>query len=115
MMYANSFSASSFGFMLHCLFVLSALIGGGLLIYWMVKNLNKKDLLKFAVIFLLVGLVGAFLTAGFMNHNWSVGNRYMPMMWDEDNLSDEQKAEMSDWRDNMVEEMDEHMGITEEK
>lgn len=46
----------------HWLFMIAAAIGFILLIVWMAKNLKGKQLLNWTLFFIIVGLLGSFLT-----------------------------------------------------
>jgi len=49
-------------FAVHTIFMAIAVIGAILLIIWMTKNLKPKQLLTWVTIFIVVGLLGSFVT-----------------------------------------------------
>lgn len=62
MMNSQFFSSVAFGWYLHWFFGTLLLIGIVLLVFWMVKNLNKKDMLSWIIILLIIGILGTVLT-----------------------------------------------------
>lgn len=61
-MFGNSLTGVSYTWALHSFFAALLLIGIVLLIIWMAKNLKKGELMGWAIILLVVGLLGAVLT-----------------------------------------------------
>ena len=49
-------------FAIHTIFMAIAVIGAILLIIWMTKNLRPKQLLTWLIVFIVVGLLGSFMT-----------------------------------------------------
>lgn len=70
MKFSEIFNSVSFGLYLHCFFATLLFIGIVLLIIWMVKNLNKKDLMNWIIILLLVGVLGTVLTMNASIRGW---------------------------------------------
>lgn len=55
-------NAEIYFFAVHVIFMTIALMGGILLMTWMIKNLKPRQLFTWLVIFIIVGLAGSFLT-----------------------------------------------------
>ncbi len=70
MMSAQFFGSVAFGWYLHCFFATLLFIGIVLLIVWMVKNLNKKDLFRWVVVLLVLGVLGTVLTMNASFSGW---------------------------------------------
>lgn len=70
MMNSRLFGGLSFGWHLHWFFGTLLFVGVVLLIVWMVKNLNKKDLLNWIVILIVAGVVGSVLTMNYGMKGW---------------------------------------------
>lgn len=75
-------------FVFHSLFMLSTFLGLVFLIIWAAKYLKQETLKTWIVWFLVVGLVGSFLTIGgsFMGMMTGLGNGpgFMMDQWDEE-------------------------------
>ncbi len=61
-------------FHIHWFFGAFALVGFVLLVVWAIKNLNKERLLNWAVVLLVLGILGSILTSGFGGAFW--GSRF---------------------------------------
>lgn len=113
----NSFSGSMPGglWLLHILFDLVFLIGLALFVVWLVQFLlKKKQLLTWAIVLLIVGILGILLTfqgkmfgiKGFGNQ-MELSGMYQHMLEEEH----EEIASPEEFREHMLEEMQEHMGF----
>lgn len=100
---------------LHILFNLLFVIGFVLFLVWLVQYLNKKQqLITWAIILLTISIVGILLTFqgsmfNMMGFNTPFGFQGMYQhMFDEDH---EEITSPDEFRQHMIEEMEEHMGI----
>ncbi len=73
----------------HLLLMLVVVVGLTLLIVWLVKNLKGKDLLKWAIILLVIGYLGSALTMG-----WGMRGYYGMMRYFSDGDQWTQMKEM---------------------
>lgn len=82
------------GFHVHMLFGLLMFFGLVMLGVWAANNLKKAELKKFALWFLLVGLLGMLLTSSFGASNWK--NWRTTMMSGDDSSIEDVMDEMMD-------------------
>lgn len=104
----NSFSGGMLGglWLLHILFCLGFFIGLVLFVVWLVQYLSKKkQLLIWAVALLGVGILGMVLT--FQGHTFGRIGAYQHMLGEEH----EEFNSVEEFREHMLEEMEEHMGF----
>lgn len=116
-MMMNVFSGGLPGgmWLLHILFDLTFLIGLVLFMVWLVQYLlKKKQLLTWAMVLLIIGIIGMVLTFrwnmfGMMGYGnqFGLSGMYQHML-DEDH---EDISSPEEFRDHMLEEMQEHMGF----
>lgn len=78
MMWSSEFGLSWF-WSIHWFFATMFLIGVVLLIIWMTKTLDKKQLLNWIIILLVVGALGSLLTVGGGMRGWKT---MMDKNWD---------------------------------
>lgn len=65
MMFSNNLSAWAAGFHAHLFFVLLILVGAIFFVVWALRTLDKKSLMQWAVILIVIGLLGTLLTSSF--------------------------------------------------
>lgn len=101
-------------FIFHAFFNLVFLLGFILFAVWLVQFLlKKKQILLWAGVFLIFGILGLFFTFRGGTSGMMFGNQYSLNEMFEHMLDDEHEEIDSpeDFRDHMIEEMREHMGI----
>lgn len=104
----NAFSGDMLGvvWVLHGLFCLGFFIGLVLFVVWLTRFLlKKKQLLLWAIVLLVVGVLGMVLT--FQGHTFGKAGMYQYML-------DEEHEEFNspeEFREHMLEEMEERMGL----
>ena len=117
-MMTNNFSASwlPFGWHLHVLFLVAILLGLILFLRWAFLALDKKSLMGWILWFLVIGLLGMFLTSGWgfqgMQAMHGSGQYGSDGFWSHMLQEDHEDIETAEqWREHMLEEMEEHMGF----
>lgn len=116
-MMMNAFSGGMSGgiWSLHILFCLGFFIGLVLFVVWLVQFLlKKKQLLIWAVVLLVIGILGMLLTfPGHMFDKRGYGDKFGLSGMYQHMLEEEHEDINSpeEFREHMLEEMEEHMGF----
>lgn len=114
-----------FGLHVHFLFGALLFVGGVLFVIWAVKYLKEGPLKNWALWLVVLGILGVLLTSGFglagffggYGSGMMTGGRFGGfgpgmMMGGYGKFSDQNNYK--EWRDEMIEQMDENMGFDEE-
>jgi phosphoglycerol transferase MdoB-like AlkP superfamily enzyme len=110
----NSFSSLPFGWHIHWIFISISVIGVVLFIRWAFVALDKNSLKNWSALLIIVGVLGMLLTGlwglegmQYMHSGNSNSSWMMEHMMDEDHDFESNE----EWREHMLEEMEEHMGL----
>lgn len=105
-----------FGWHLHWIFIGLLIIGAILFVRWAFISLSKEQVKDWAIWLIIIGTLGMVLTS-----NWGFeGMRYMHSSfnnnsnWMTTHMFDDEYKNFNtpeEWREHMLEEMEEHMGI----
>ena len=114
MMYNYNFLP--FGWHFHWIFIGLLIVGAVLFVRWAFLALSKDQVKTWAIWLIIIGALGMVLTA-----NWGLeGMRYMhgsynnTGYWMMGHMFDDEYQNFDtpeEWRDHMLDEMEEHMGI----
>lgn len=113
MMWSNS-NWLQIGLSVHLFFMTVFLVGVIFFVAWAIRALSKEQLKNWAIWALAIGFIGLLVTMmlGFGGRTGVYG--FEGEEWLNMHLMDEEHEELSsldDWREHMLEEMEEHMGF----
>lgn len=114
----NSFNILPLGWHIHWIFISISVIGVVLFLRWAFMVLDKKEIKNWSALLIVIGVLGMLLTSvwgvegmKYVHGNTSNSFWMMEHMMDEDHDFDS----IEEWREHMLEEMEEHMGLNSNK